>query len=153
MLPPFQRFLDDHRADVWRFLVASVGPVEADDCFQETFLAALRAYPRLKHARNLRAWIFTIAQRKAVDAHRRRSRDPVPVDAVPERAAPPTANGDAELWRAVRALPAKQRAAVVQRYVLDLAYRDIAVAMTCTEEAARQNVHEGVKRLREVLAS
>ena len=46
--PPFQRFLDAHREDVWRFLVASVGRDAADDCFQETFLAALRAYPRLR---------------------------------------------------------------------------------------------------------
>ena len=44
-LPPFQRLLDDHGRDVLRFLVAAAGPDEADDCFQETFLAALRAYP------------------------------------------------------------------------------------------------------------
>ena len=44
--PPFQRFLDAHREDVWRFLVASVGRDAADDCFQETFLSALRAYPQ-----------------------------------------------------------------------------------------------------------
>ena len=53
-MPPFQAFLDEHRDDVYRFLVASVGPQEADDCFQETFLAALRAYPRLRRDSNLR---------------------------------------------------------------------------------------------------
>ena len=52
---PFQRFLDAHRDDVWRFLVASVGRDAADDAFQETFLAALRAYPRMR-PRNSRAW-------------------------------------------------------------------------------------------------
>ena len=45
-LPPFQRLLEEHRVAVYRFLVAAVGPQEADDCFQETFLAAMRAYPR-----------------------------------------------------------------------------------------------------------
>ena len=45
VLPPFQRFLEDHRDDVWRFLVAAVGRTDADDCFQETFMAAMRAYP------------------------------------------------------------------------------------------------------------
>ena len=43
---------------VYRFLMATVGPNEADDCFQETFLAALRAYPDLKHGDNLRAWVL-----------------------------------------------------------------------------------------------
>ena len=59
--PPFQRFLDEQREPVWRFLVASVGREHADDCFQETFLAALRAYPRLRDAENLRGWALTIA--------------------------------------------------------------------------------------------
>src|SRR5262249_37750138 len=77
--PPFQRFLDSHRDAVWRFLVASVGPAEAEDCFQETFIAALRAYPRLRPRSNLRAWVLTIAHRKALDAHRARARRAQPV--------------------------------------------------------------------------
>ena len=46
-LPPFQALLDEHRVDVYRFVVALVGPQEAEDCFQETFVAALRGYPAL----------------------------------------------------------------------------------------------------------
>ena len=48
---PFPQFLDAHREAVWGFLAASVGPVEADDCFQETWMSALKAYPRLGPAR------------------------------------------------------------------------------------------------------
>ncbi len=47
-VPPFQGFLDAHRATVYRFLMVAVGPQDADDVFQETFLAALRAYPDLR---------------------------------------------------------------------------------------------------------
>ena len=75
--PPFQRFLDEHRDVVWRFLVSSVGAAEAEDCFQETFIAALSAYPRLQAGgpqHNLRAWVMTIAHSKAIDAHRGRAR-------------------------------------------------------------------------------
>jgi RNA polymerase sigma factor (sigma-70 family) len=150
-LPPFQRFADEQRSDVWRFLVAALGPVEADDCFQETFLAALRTYPQLKSGRNLRGWVLTIAHNKAMDVHRRRAREPVPVAKVPDRAVRASDNGDSDLWRAVRELPPKQRTAIAHRFVSDLAYKDIAGAMECTEEAARQNVREGVKRLREAL--
>ena len=78
-IPPFQSFLEDHRTVVYRFLLASVGPAEADDCFQETFLAALRAYPKLENGDNLRAWILAIATRKAIDAARARNRRPDPV--------------------------------------------------------------------------
>src|SRR5687768_17769897 len=112
-LPPFQALLEEHRADVYRFLVATAGPSEADDCFQETWIAALRAYPKLRRADNLRAWLFRIAQNKAIDMHRARSRRSVPVENVPEPAAAPAPapdrNGEPELWAAVRRLPPKQR--------------------------------------------
>jgi RNA polymerase sigma factor (sigma-70 family) len=150
--PPFQVFLDEHREDVYRFLVASVGRQEADDCFQETLLSALRAYPRLRANSNLRAWVLTIAHRKALDNHRARARRPVPVAEVADRAAP-AANGldDAELWDAVRELPAKQRGAVVLRYANDLSHVEIGKVLDCSEEAARRSVHEGIKKLREVV--
>jgi RNA polymerase sigma factor (sigma-70 family) len=153
-LPPFQLLLDEHRDDVYRFLVASLGRDEADDCFQETFISALRAYPRLRDASNLRSWLFTIAHRKAIDAHRARARRAVPVEEVPERADAGglTLNGEPGLWRAVRVLPAKQRAAVLHRYVNDLAYADIGRVMGCSEDAARRSVHEGLKKLRTVWA-
>ena len=154
-LPPFQALLDEHRDDVYRFLVASLGRQEADDCFQETFLAALRSYPELRDATNLRAWLFTIAHRKAIDAHRARARRAVPVDEVPEQADAGGLglDGEPELWRAVRGLPAKQRAAVLHRYVNDLAYADIGQVMGCSEDAARRSVHEGLKKLRAVWAT
>src|SRR5687768_7810499 len=79
-LPPFQTFLEEQRRIVYRFLLAAVGPADADDCFQETFLSALRAYPGLRDAGNLRSWVLTIATRKAIDAGRARSRRPVPDD-------------------------------------------------------------------------
>ena len=153
-LPPFQRFLDGQRDDVWRFLVSMVGRAEAEDCFQETFIAALRAYPRLRADSNLRAWVLTIAHRKALDAHRGRARRAVPVaqpDVVDDRAAPAPAPRDETLWDAVGALPTRQRSAVVLRYVADLPHRDIAAAIGCSEEAARRSLHEGLTRLREVV--
>ena len=147
-LPPFQRFLDAYREEVYRFLLAAVGPHEADDCFQETFLAALRAYPKLRDAENLRGWVLTIANRKALDAHRSRARRAVPVAAVPDRPARPTPERDDGVWEAVRGLPDKQRAAVLLRFAADLPYREVARAAGGTEEAARRNVADGLKALR-----
>lgn len=151
-LPPFQRLLDAHAGEVHRFLVSAAGRDDADDCFQETFLAALRAWPSLRSTENLRGWLFTIAARKALDAHRARGRRAVPVADVPEPEASPLPEGCDELWDAVAELPPKQRAAVVQRFVLDLPHAAIASALGCSEEAARRNVHEGLKRLRTVVS-
>ena len=67
---------DEHAQAVLAFLNGAVGSSEAEDCFQETMLSALRAYPRLGDASNLRGWLFTIARRKAIDAHRARARRP-----------------------------------------------------------------------------
>jgi RNA polymerase sigma factor (sigma-70 family) len=154
VLPPFQRFLDSHREVVWRFLLSTVGPVDAEDCFQETFVSALRAYPRLRADSNLRAWVLTIAHRKALDAHRGRARRAIPVAevaAVDERAAPSPPGRDQALWDAVGELPARQRSAVVLRFVGDLPHSDIAAAIGCSEEAARRSLHEGLSKLRKVV--
>ena len=150
-LPPFQRLVDDHATELHRFLVASVGGDDAEDCLQETYLSALRAYPGLTSAENLRAWLYLIAQRKATDLIRRRQRRPVSdLDAVPEArlSEPAEQLPDDGLWDAVRQLPGKQRAALVHRFVFDLAYRDVAERMGVSEEAARQNVSAGLRRLR-----
>ena len=152
-LPPFQALLDAHGRDVHRFLIASVGSVDADDCYQETWLAALRAYPRLRDASNLKGWILTVAHRKAIDHTRARSRRAVPVpDTEPhstKTADPPSPGDGEEIWAQVARLPDKQRTAVALRYMADAAYADIAAAMQTSPEAARRNVHEGLKRLRE----
>ena len=150
-LPPFQTLLDEHQVDVYRYLVATAGPGEADDCFQETWISALRAYPRLKRADNLRAWLFRIAQNKAIDAHRSRGRRPLPVDQLPEAGPPPPPDGHPELWTRLRELPHKQRTAVFCRSVLGMPYAELALLLESSEEAARRNVHEGLKRLREEL--
>jgi len=153
-LPPFQHFVDAHREDVWRFLLASVGRDEAEDCFQETFVSALQAYPRLRGGSNLKAWVLTIAHRKAIDAHRGHARRALPVaeiEAVDGRVAASPLAGEDELWQAVRGLPPRQRSAVVLRFLADFAHREIAVAIGCSEEAARRSLHEGLAKLRKEL--
>ena len=155
-LPPFQTLLDAHGRDVHRFLIAIVGPVDADDCYQETWLAALRAYPQVRDASNLRGWLFTIARRKAIDHVRARGRRATPVaepselPLAPVAAEPATVDGN--LWSAVAALPDKQRTALAMRFIADSAYTDIAETMEISESAARRNVHEGLKRLRKEAA-
>lgn len=150
-IPPFQDFLEANRTTVYRFLRVAVGPSDADDCFQETFLSALRAYPRLASGERLDRWILRIASRKAIDHHRARGRRPTPVPDVPDRATAAARDPDDELWHAVASLPPRQRVAVAHRHILDRPYPEIAELMATSEEAARANVYQGLKKLRELI--
>jgi len=146
---PFHLFLDEHRTPVLAYLRAMVGPSDADDCFQETFMAALRNYETLD-GHSPRAWVMTIARNKAIDHHRATGRRPVPKgEELPDVPAPKRSEPDPELWAEVAGLPDRQREAVGLRFAADLRYREIAAAMDTSEEAARRSVHEGLKKLRE----
>jgi len=151
-LPPFQTLLDEHSADVMAVLRGAVGRVDAEDCFQETFISALRAYPKLGDTSNLRGWLLTIAYRKAVDHHRANGRRPVPVAEPAEVTVSDPEPDGGQVWALVGGLPPKQRAAVELRYACDLPHAEIAAALGCSPEAARRNLHEGIKRLRKDLA-
>ena len=146
---PFQRFLDEHRAAVLGLLRALVGPDEAEDCFQETFIAALRGYDRMD-GRHPRAWVMTIARRKAIDHHRARARRPEP-QAEPADAVAHGEPAGGEIWAAVVALPEGQRFAVGLRYAADLPYREIGEALECSEAAARRRVADGLAALRKTV--
>jgi RNA polymerase sigma factor (sigma-70 family) len=143
LLPPFEKFYEEHRDAVLRELRKTLGRQAAEDAFQETFLRALRAYGRLRHAEHLRGWIMTIARRVAVDQLRRR--EAAPIDAEPLTVSRPAY---AELGELAGELPRKERAAVVLRYGYDLSYATIGAALGSSEEAARQAASSGVRRLR-----
>jgi RNA polymerase sigma factor (sigma-70 family) len=152
-LPPFEWVVREHGPDVWRFCASQVGRDRADDCFQETMLAALRAYPSLRDPETVRAWLVRIAARKAVDLHRVAARAPVPVAEPRDAGAPAPEPPDDDLWARVRALPAKQRQAVALRFVLDLDHRQVAEVMGTTPEAARRSVFEALRTLRAEVAA
>jgi DNA-directed RNA polymerase specialized sigma24 family protein len=152
---PFQTVLDEHGVALYRHLVGVLGPHDGADCYQETLVAALRAWPPA-HDDNLRGWLFTVAHRKVIDHARATNRRPLPVGALPERGSAGGVDldltGDGPVWLALRELPHKQRVAVALRHADDWAYDDIAAVLECSEAAARQSVKAGLDRLREVLA-
>jgi RNA polymerase sigma factor (sigma-70 family) len=147
-IPPFEGFYLEHRDEVLGYLRRLLGP-RAEDAWQETFLRALRAYDRLEHGRHLRAWVFTIATRVAMDDLRSKASDTVLLAEI--------ADGDGielrqpafvELEHLTGDLPPTERAAVVLRYGYDLPYAEIGAALGSSEEAARAAASSGVRRLR-----
>jgi RNA polymerase sigma factor (sigma-70 family) len=153
MLPPFQQLVDAYWSDVTRLCIALAGPDEGEDAAQRAWLQALRAYPDLRHGRNLRGWLLTVAAHAATDAHRGRARRPVPVERVPEDAATvePEPLADEALWSAVRALPERQRLAIALRYALDLPHAEVAASLGCSEAMSRRLTSDALALLRKEL--
>jgi RNA polymerase sigma factor (sigma-70 family) len=150
-LTPFETVVAEHGPVVLRVCRAVLGPQDAEDAWSETFLAALKAYPTIRADSNVRAWLVTIAHRKAIDGYRARRRTPTPTDALRDRAATDGRVGDLPheaLADAVMALPEKQRAAVSYRYLADLPYREIGELIGSNEAAARRSAADGIAKLR-----
>lgn len=151
-LPPFESVVTAHGAVVLRVCRAVVGAADAEDAWSETFLSALGAYPRLRPDSDVRAWLVTIAHRRALDVVRARGRRAHPVAELPhEPVAPEVADpdpADPRLAAAVAALPDKQRHAVAYRYLADLSYADIAALLGGSEAAARRAAADGIATLR-----
>ena len=143
-IPPFERFYEANRDAVYGRLVRRLGRQRAEDAFQETFLRALRAYAALEHGEHLRTWVLTIADRIAIDIHRR-SR---PTEELPDLPVDDARPAYAQLAPLAGSLPPKERAAVVLRYGYDMTYAEIGAALGSSEEAARQAASSGVRRLR-----
>jgi RNA polymerase sigma factor (sigma-70 family) len=142
-IPPFERFYCAYRDEVLAYLRRLLGQ-RAEDAWQETFLRALRAYDRLEHGRHLRAWVFTIATRVAMDELRAKPRPPLEAGPAVEL----RRDAFREIEHLTDDLPPTERAAVVLRYAYDLPYDDIAAALGSSEEAARAAASSGVRRLR-----
>jgi RNA polymerase sigma factor (sigma-70 family) len=147
--PPFETVVTAHGPTVLRVCRAVLGPVDADDAWSETFLAALRAYPELPEDANVEAWLVTIAHRKAIDVVRGAARRAVPTDEVPQtEPAAPADRRDLDLVDALDQLPAKQKHAVAYHYLAGLPYTDVAEILGGSTDAARRAAADGIATLR-----
>lgn len=149
-MKPFESIVEDYGASVFRVCRAVVGPVDADDAWSETFLAALGAYPRLAEASDVRAWLMTIAHRKAIDLIRSRSRRAISFGELPERASTlgNPASSDSDLWGIVATLPERQRLAVAYHYLGGLPHGDTAELIGGSAESVRRASADGIAALR-----
>ncbi|WP_208322082.1 RNA polymerase sigma factor [Paramicrobacterium fandaimingii] len=151
MKQPFEAVVTHHGATVLRVCRAVLGPhTDADDAWQETFVAAMGAYSDLPADANVEAWLVTIAHRKAIDVTRSRSRRPITVDELPDSASTlgNPESRDLDLWPRVAALPRKQRLVIAYHYVAGLPYSEIAALIGGSAAAARRAAADGIAALR-----
>jgi RNA polymerase sigma-70 factor, ECF subfamily len=145
-LPPFWTLVDAHGDELLAHARRMAGETHAEDVVQEALLRALRAYPRLRHADHLRAWLYRITTTTAIDLHRARRRE-VLTDDPPARAVDPEYD-DGHFESLIAPLADGSREALRLRFVEDLDYEGIAVRLSISPEAARQRVSTAVRTLR-----
>ena len=156
----FGEIVDLHQRSVYRYLVRCTGNGDdAQELFQETFLRAYRAYTELPADANQRAWLFRIATnlvKNYIRARQRYRKVFVADESSPSLKVHPTTPEQTfhsqetaqVLLNALRALPFRQRTAVIQRQLEGLAYREIAENLDCSEDSARAHVYQALKKLR-----
>jgi RNA polymerase sigma-70 factor, ECF subfamily len=146
-LPPFWLLVESHGDELLDHARRLAGDDHAEDVVQEALLRALRAYPRLRHADHLRAWLHRIVTNCAMDVHRSRRREVVAADPAGGLAADPEhLDGFEDL---LDGLSEPARAALRLRFVDDLEYEVIATRLDCSPEAARQRVSSAIRTLRQ----
>jgi RNA polymerase sigma factor (sigma-70 family) len=151
---PFSEVVSLHGPAVLRVCRALLGPVDADDAWSDTFLSALRAYPRLPADANVEAWLVTIAHRKAIDLIRKAGRSAIPVADVPDQPAGASVDGgEFDLAQSLARLPRRQRYAVAYHYLAGLPYAEVAAVMGGSTDAARRAAADGIAKLRKARAA
>ena len=152
--PPFEQVVNEHGPTVLRVCRAVLGPADAEEAWSETFLAALEAYPGLRDGSNVRAWLVTIAHRKAIDIVRAQARHAVPTASVPDRSPRPSLpeTWETDLWDALKALPHKQRHSLAYHHLAGMPYAEVAVVVGGTAAAARKAASDGIASLRRTYA-
>lgn len=123
----------------------------AEDCAQEAFVQALRAWPRWKPDAPAEAWLHRIALNLAISV-RRRHRVLHLGDLFRDHRDEPhvvaDTTGSEGLFPALRRLPAKQAAAVVLRHFHGYSNREIAAALGIPERTVASRLASARERLR-----
>jgi RNA polymerase sigma-70 factor (ECF subfamily) len=157
----FEMFMRGHRDAVWRLLVALLGErADAENAFQETFVAAWRSAHTFRGEDHARAWILTIARHAAARLHRRHVGEPgrfEPLDALARQAG----WGDAEapdlrverideaerLHRALDSLQPEDREVIILRDLEDMDGERVAALLDITPAAMKSRLHRARLRL------
>jgi RNA polymerase sigma-70 factor (ECF subfamily) len=160
-MPTRTRFVDllgTYDKEIHRYAYRMTGNAEdAADVLQDTFLKAFRAFSRLPVDANHRAWLYRIAHREALNLFR--SRKVREAGTLEEVSAVNDANGHPDdiaetrrlvqaLRHVIRGLTPRQRSALLLKKYEGLPYAEVAAILGCSEDNARAQVYQAMKKIR-----
>jgi len=149
----FDRLYRDTYGRLLGTLVVLLGDrAAAEDCLQDAFVQAFKAWPRWNPSAPAEAWLHRIAVNRAISYKRwSKLRE---VGEIVRRLGRPGEIGDpaelprAALVKALGRLPAKQAAAMVLRYYHGYTNREIAVGLGVPERTIASRLSTAKGRLR-----
>jgi RNA polymerase sigma factor (sigma-70 family) len=156
-----------HRGPLMRFSQRLTGRVnEAEEVFQETWIAVIDARARYSVRARFVTWLFAIAHRRAADGRRRRARRPLErssdfsdeIEALAEPALDPPGVALADergraLQAAIARLPLEQREVFLLRAETGLGLREIAAITDAPAETTKSRLRYALRQLREAMSA
>ena len=154
----FETLIENHNREIFVFLWRMLPTTEeAEDCLQDTFLKAFKGYPRLKNHDNLRAWLYKIASNtantrlKKISNEKNHGENELDRISSNENPIPLKVEHNLlmeEVKHAINLLPQKQRSALLLKHFQHFKSPEIALTLNISEESARANVYQAMKKLR-----
>ena len=153
----FDRLYRSAYPRVYRTLTAILGdPAEAEDCAQDAFVKAFKAWKRWRPDAPAEAWIHRIAVNGAISYRRRAQLRTMPE--LLRRFGRPAATIDParvatqpDLLKALRSIPPKLAAAIVLRHYHGYNNREIAASLGVSERTIGTRLSQAAQRLRSLL--
>ena len=160
----FEELIEQHHDEIFTYLWRLLGKdglrdraMDVEDLVQDVFLRAYESFATLRPNSNYRAWLYKIATHCAYTQlrrtkHRRDKLAGLTHSAVELETGSETLLSRKNMKQKVRALvnslPVKQKACVTMRYLQDLDYSEIAGILGSSQESARANVSQAIRRMR-----
>lgn len=152
----FDALVSVYHDRLYRLAWAMAGPEFAADLVQETFLAAVKSFPRFRAEAQLSTWLIAILRNQfslQLRGRRKWTLAPLPEDGLLVRASEPAdADQDVrDILDRVKDLPEELRTTLVLFHVDGLKYADIARAMDCPIGTVRSRLFEARERLKKLV--
>ena len=149
-----EKVMDRYQTMVYGLALARTGSAaDADDVFQEVFLAYFRTGKTFREEEHRKAWLLRTAvnmSRRVTSATYRKKE--VPLEAGENMpAAPFRSPEENQVWQAMQALPENYRLPIYLFYFEELSTDEIAKALSIRPGTARMRLSRGLDLLRELL--
>jgi len=159
----FGEFYELHLNEIYRYILFRVyDRNEAEDLTAKVFLEAwedLTSRQHLRRIRNIRAWIYRIAQNKVIDFHRTR-KPQEPIDDNPDKRLQGAwleseldgLSISRKLAEGVQQLSAKYQEVIILRFISQMSHAEVAEIMNITEGHVRVLQYRALQQMRELMS-
>ncbi len=152
----FRKLYEQYARPVYRYLYSLAGnQADAEDLTSQVFLKALEDLGKFRNQGGFRAWLFTIARSKAMDAYRKKRRE-LPLDAaeLPSYDHDPLSAAIHQeevqrMHKRISTLSVNEQELLRLRFVAGLNFAEIGAVLKRSEGAVKKALYRLLDRLGE----